>query len=72
MEQEYWPGSGIPKSTNNAFTLGWSNKPHGFTAEGAAPAKLPVKKRNGGFGKNNGTIQGLSDKGYSWRFGKDK
>lgn len=62
MTKEFWPGTRIEKSTNNAFTLGWKGTPHGYVP--GQPPKVapirPVKPKTGGFAKNSGTLHGLS------------
>lgn len=64
MQQEYWPGTTIKKSTDNAFTLGYGDTPHGYVP--GVPtnvAKLPPPKYRrdpkGGFAACNGTMYGL-------------
>lgn len=61
-----WPGTDIPKSTNNAFTLGFSNTPHGYVAGAQLPQdkRPPLSARIGrppknAFGSENGSIPGL-------------
>jgi hypothetical protein len=47
-------------SQNNAFVLGWLGRPHGFVPGLPSKApKIPQRYARGGFGTNNGTIQGL-------------
>lgn len=64
---ECWPGTTIRKSTNNGFTLGHGDTPHGFVA--GAPAVVgtsPPRKRGPrapkAFGVLEGTMAGLGDK----------
>lgn len=58
---EYWPGTDIPKSTNNAFTHGWGDTPHGYEPGPASATVVKIPKRKpGGFAKNNGTLHGLA------------
>lgn len=58
----YWPGTDIPKSEDNAFTLGYGNKPHGYTPGPAKAIEAKPRHRPGGFGNNTGTIAGMGPK----------
>ena len=55
-----WPGTTIPKSTDNGFTLGFGETP--WYAPSTTKKIKVVTRKKGGFGANNGTIPGLGEK----------
>ena len=57
----HWPGSKLPISRNNGFTLGYGERP--WWVSGEVKAQKPLGPRaKGGFGANNGTIPGMREK----------
>lgn len=67
---EYWPGTSVPKSTNNGFTHGFGDTPHGFNPDGPVRPSGGPRKRGPRtaapstfrFGSPGGTIEGLGVK----------
>jgi hypothetical protein len=60
---EYWPGTDIPKSLHNGFTLGYTGRPHGYAPGPAKPTAVKSCARQpGGFARNSGTILGMGPK----------